>query len=212
MHVILVEPSEPGNVGAAARALKTMGLARLTLVRPQCDIADETAYWMAYGAQDVLQSARTVDRLHDAIAGCRFVAGMTSRPRHPSRQPHVSLMQFVTAARACSDDTAFVFGSERAGLPNDDLALCTHVVTIPHAVDYPSLNLSHAVMVACYEWLRHDAAAPQPAEPPARMEELERFLDEMGDADREFVRAMRGMLCARGITARDLRLLYQLIH
>jgi TrmH family RNA methyltransferase len=213
MRVILIEPSEPGNVGAAARALKTMGLTQLVLVRPQCDVACETAYWMAYGAQEILTTACIVDNPEDVIGDCRYVAAMTARPRHPSRQPHCSLEEFVTMARTYEHEAAFVFGSERAGLSGEDLARCTHVVTIPHGVDYPSLNLAHAVMVACYAWFRQgQQAVPEATDPPATVNELKRFLEAIGDADEEFLRALRGMLCARGVTARDLRLLYPLLR
>jgi tRNA/rRNA methyltransferase len=151
---ILVEPSHPGNVGAAARALKTMGFARLVLVAPRvADVKNEPeAIAMASGADDVLASAHVVDTLAEALVGVRWSVALTARMREygPPQMPPRALAEraheFVRHG-----DIALVFGNERTGLSNADVERCSALAHIPANPAYSSLNLAQAVQVLAYE-------------------------------------------------------------
>jgi tRNA (cytidine32/uridine32-2'-O)-methyltransferase len=152
IRIVLVGTQHPGNIGSAARAIKTMGLDRLVLVAPQRYPHNE-ADMMAAGADDVLASAVCVDTLTEAVADCRLVLGCTARSR---RVPLEELLPRIAAARACDmaldgGEVAVVFGRERTGLENEELQLCHAAVHIPANPDYSSLNLAAAVQVLSYE-------------------------------------------------------------
>lgn len=178
IRIILSHPSHPGNIGAAARAMKTMGLSRLTLVAPK-RFPDEEATARASGAGDVLAQAQVCSTLDEALTGVVLVAGMTARrrdlaaPFHWAREGAVALMEEV---RQGSGDVALLFGNETAGLTNDELARCHLGIMIPANPDYSSLNLGAAVQLMSYE-LRLAAALPAPppqgAGLPATMDEIE---------------------------------------
>ena len=151
LRVVLSRPRHPANIGASARAMKTMGVHRLDLVKPQ-RFPDAEADALASGAGDVLASARVHEKLGPALAGCVLVAGFTSRPRdlsHPARTLRDSALELVEAAREGA--VALVFGNETTGLSNAELSRCQRLVMIPASNDYASLNLAAAVQVACYE-------------------------------------------------------------
>jgi len=145
--------SHAGNVGAAARALKVMGFRDLVLVAPRWDdvlTRDETIA-MASGAVDVLQAARVVPTLAEALDGVTHVAATAMTPRDfgpPARAPRAHFASLAPEA----PDVAFVFGGERFGMSNDDVYRCHVCLTIPTAPDYGSLNLAQAVQVVAYEW------------------------------------------------------------
>lgn len=151
IRIVLVAPSHPGNIGAVARAMKTMGLAELCLVAPrQFPHADATA--MAAGADDLLAAARVCDDLDAALAGCRLVIGSSARPRSirwPTLDPRGAAAQLV--AERARGAVALLFGPERTGLSNEDLDRCHALVTIPTDPGYGSLNLAAAVQVLAYE-------------------------------------------------------------
>ncbi|MGQ0656510.1 MAG: RNA methyltransferase [Chromatiales bacterium] len=151
VRIVLVEPTHPGNIGAAARAMRTMGLARLALVRPsQFPCAQATA--MAAGADDLLVRARVCETLGEALAGCSLVVGTSARARRipwPVLDPRAAARQVVQAAAA--GEVAIVFGREHAGLSNEEVELCQAVVQIPSDPDFSSLNLAAAVQVMAYE-------------------------------------------------------------
>ena len=151
VRIVLVEPSHPGNIGGAARAMKTMGFGDLALVRPK-RFPDAQAEWRAAGATDVLRSARVFDSVDEAVADCALVAGTSARRRRIPL-PVDSAAEF--AARAASagpgGPLAVLFGREDSGLTNDELERCTRHVVIPAHPDYASLNLAMAVQVVCYE-------------------------------------------------------------
>jgi len=151
IRIVLVEPSHPGNIGAAARAMRAMGLKRLTLVAPgRFPHADATT--MAAGADQLLADARLADSLAEAVGDCTWVVGTSARDRRlpwPSVAPREAGRQAV--ANAASGAVAVVFGRERSGLRNDELDLCHAHVQIPAAPDYASLNLAAAVQVLTYE-------------------------------------------------------------
>ena len=151
VRIVLVETSHPGNIGAAARAMKTMGLDELVLVAPRdFPCADATA--RASGADDVLAQARVVDSLGDAIADCGFVAGASARLRKLA-WPVVDPRAGAEALHKHAGETkvAMVFGPEHSGLTNEDLGRCNQVVHIPANRAYSSLNVAMAVQVICYE-------------------------------------------------------------
>jgi tRNA/rRNA methyltransferase len=149
IRIVLCRPSHPGNIGAAARAMKTMGFADLRLVAPERFPAPE-AEWMATHAADVLAAARVHATLHEAIADCAAAFALSARPREWS--PQVLEVRTAAAQAAAIDaPVAFVFGSESAGLSNDELFACQFLVHIPATPGSSSLNLAQAVQIVCYE-------------------------------------------------------------
>ena len=152
VRVVLVKPSHPGNIGAAARALKTMGLSSLYLVQPK-SFPDAEATSRASGATDVLEQASVVDTLEEALQGVSMAAALTSRRRELSLPMQWSREAAGTlAVRARLDENvALVFGNETFGLSNEDLRLCQLPVMIPANPEYASLNLGAAVQLMCYE-------------------------------------------------------------
>lgn len=148
----MVETSHPGNIGAAARAMKTMCLQDLALVQPKI-FPDSVAFARASGAADILESARRFEDLPTAIADCQKVIGITARGRKISA-PVVTPNQLVRLMYDEMDgmQVAWVFGRERNGLSNEEIDLCDTICTIPSNDDYSSLNIAAAVQVLCYEW------------------------------------------------------------
>ncbi|MGQ0545966.1 MAG: RNA methyltransferase [Betaproteobacteria bacterium] len=166
IRIVLCRPSQPGNIGAAARAMKTMGLADLRLVAPERFPAPE-AEWMATNALDVLQKATVHSKLEEAISDCVAAFALSARPREWS--PRV--LDVRSAAKRAVDmpgDVAFVFGNEAAGLTNEEMFACQALVHIPASKEFSSLNLAQAVQVVAYE-LR---MCVDPAMPFARVEKL----------------------------------------
>lgn len=149
VRIVLVRTSHPGNIGAAARAMFTMGLTRLVLVAPQ-RFPDPQATALATGATGVLEAAQVVSTLAEALAGCTLVLGLSARPREFAGRV-LAMRDAARAAHACAGEVALVLGTEMSGLSNDELAQCTIVATIPANPDYASLNLAAAVQVAAYE-------------------------------------------------------------
>ncbi|MCY4277542.1 MAG: RNA methyltransferase [Gammaproteobacteria bacterium] len=151
IRIVLVEPSHPGNIGAAARAMKTMGLSKLVLVRPK-RFPDPQAEWRAAGARDVLERVSTTSNLREAISDATFVVGTTARARRMAwRQLSPRLAAPEILVKAEHGEVAVIFGREADGLSNDELDLCHLHVCIPASSAYGSLNLAMAVQVVCYE-------------------------------------------------------------
>lgn len=150
VRIVLVETSHPGNIGAAARAMKTMGLSQLVLVSPQ-KFPNEEATFRAAGADDLLANAIVVNKLADALAGCDWVIGASVRQRKLSRPT----LDPKACAQKIRDDiagnVAIVFGRESSGLTNEELSLCHDQVFIPTNPDFSSLNVASAVQVIAYE-------------------------------------------------------------
>ncbi|MEA3084492.1 MAG: tRNA/rRNA methyltransferase [Paraburkholderia sp.] len=151
---VLVEPSHPGNVGAAARALKTMGFSRLVLVSPRMPHvqSDPEAIAMSSGADDVLASAHVVPTLADALSGVHWSIALTARLREygpPQWTPRAAAG--VAREQAVHGEIALVFGNERTGLSNEDVERCSALAHIPANPAYSSLNLAQAVQVLAYE-------------------------------------------------------------
>jgi len=193
--IVLVGISHPGNIGSAARAMKTMGLVDLRLVAPERYPAAE-ATMLAAGADDVLETARVYPDVSSAVADCGLVVGTTSRARHlPWRvmEPREAAREVAVAAR--SSRVAILFGAERTGLSNEDLEQCHRLLSIPTGSTYASLNVAMAVQVVAYEVLlalRESAAdgAPNGLRLASALEmerfyaHLEQVLDEIGFHDR----------------------------
>lgn len=151
IRFILVSPAVAGNVGAAARALKTMGFRRLRVVGSELH-RDEKALWTAHGSREVLEAAETFDTLEEAIADRDFVIATTARRRglrHEYYPPEV-LVPMIREKEIAALRVAVVFGREESGLSNSELDLCDCISSIPLATPYPSLNLAQAVMLYAY--------------------------------------------------------------
>ena len=157
---MLCRPSHPGNIGAAARAMKTMGLADLRLVEPERYPAPE-ADWMATNAVDVLKGATLHASLEDSIRDCVAAFAMSARPREWSPQV-LDARSAAARAMALEGDVAFVFGNETAGLTNEEVFACQYLVHIPASAEFSSLNLAQAVQVMAYELFMAQAPEPEP--------------------------------------------------
>ncbi|HVK94105.1 MAG TPA: RNA methyltransferase [Noviherbaspirillum sp.] len=153
LRFVLVETSHPGNIGAVARAMKTMGFSQLVLVNPRfSDVLQQAdAIAFASGALDVLASAKMVGSIAEALDGCNFAAALSARFREFS--PPVMTPRGVAELLAADNNlnAALVFGSERYGLPNEIVEKCNALINIPTNTDYSSLNLAQAVQILAYE-------------------------------------------------------------
>lgn len=183
IRIVLVGTQHPGNIGSAARAMKTMGLSNLVLVAPK-RYPDTEATALAAGAADILEQAQVVSSVHEALAGCTYVIGTSSRERAVAL-PELSPRQAagLLVAKSAHSPVALLFGPERTGLENEELQLCHARVFIPCNPDYASLNLAAAVQVLSYE-IRlqrlEGEETPQVSvgreqEPPATFEQMERL-------------------------------------
>ncbi len=149
---ILYKPAVPGNIGAAARAMKTMGFSELRLVDPCNHLVDE-ALMMAHGSRDVLENARVYSDAESALSDLDFVVGTTAKNRN-ARVDYLTARELpglLDKKKETLHATGLLFGTEESGLPNTLLASCQAAVSIPMAAAYPSLNLGQAVMVMAYE-------------------------------------------------------------
>lgn len=154
IRIVLVETFHPGNIGAAARALKNMGLAQLWLVNPR-EFPSEEAESRAAGAKDLLQNARVVGSVEEAIADCQLVVGTSAR----ERSYDLPLQDLETAAaqiweEAQEGQIAILFGRETMGLNNREMLLCNRHLFIDANPDYPVLNVAQAIQLVCYELRR----------------------------------------------------------
>lgn len=151
---VLVETSHPGNVGSAARALKTMGFSDLRLINPKIKgvASHPDAIALASGAADVLKGSIESDSLASSVEGCSLVLGLTSRDREfgPPAIDWQAAKSLIGASTQSGGKVALLFGPERTGLDNEHLALCTHRVWLDANPDYPSLNLAQALMVCAF--------------------------------------------------------------
>lgn len=223
VRFVLVRTSHPGNIGAAARAIRTMGLKRLSLVAPH-KFPHAEALALAAGADEVLDKAAVAATLVEAVADCTLVLGCTARKRVVQLE-ELSPRQAAARALAASahGEVAIVFGNERTGLENDELMLCHAAVHIPSVEDFPSLNLAQAVQLLAYElrlaMLEQAPAAPADlSEPLANMDELEYFfghlaqtLDDIdfhkGRSPVTIMKRLRRMFLRTGLEQREVRIL-----
>lgn len=151
IRIVLCRTTHPGNIGAAARAMKTMGLSRLVLVRPE-HFPHADAGMFAAGASDLLDNALVCESLDEALAGTVLAIGATARHRDLAHE----VMECREACRrltaeAAASEVALVFGTERAGLTVSEVSRCQSIAVIPASWEYSSLNLAQAVQVFAYE-------------------------------------------------------------
>lgn len=151
IRIVLVQTQHPGNIGSTARAMRTMGFEELVLVRPE-RFPHPQARALASNALPVVESARVVGSLQEAIADCGWVVATSARPRHLGDEP-LTPWAFAEAAQARSKHAkvALVFGPERTGLSNEDLERCNAVIMVPTDPTYSSLNLAQAVQLMTWE-------------------------------------------------------------
>lgn len=178
VRIVLSRTSHPGNIGAAARAMKTMGLSRLYLIDP-ASFPDPVADARASGAADILEAARVVSTLDEALAGTILSGAVTARRRERSvpvrfaREAAPELAEY-----AAQGEVALVFGTETSGLTNEEVERCSFPVSIPANPAFSSLNLGAAVQILCYE-LRIATLAPaaqaEPLPDLANFEDIEGF-------------------------------------
>ena len=149
---ILVEPQYPENVGAAARAIKTMGFTDIRLVNP-CDYLSKEAQWLAHGSIDMLENAKTFSSLEEAVKDIDFVIATTSKKRKTNFNYHLpeNLSQIITEKGSSIKSVGVLFGREDLGLSNNDLKLADIISTVPIKCAYPSLNLAQSIMIYAYE-------------------------------------------------------------
>jgi tRNA (cytidine32/uridine32-2'-O)-methyltransferase len=224
IRFVLVRTSHPGIIGAAARAIRTMGYRQLVLVAPaQFPHVEATA--LAVGAADVLDTAVIVPDLVSAIGDCELVLGCTARRRAvqlPELTPRAAAARIAAAREA---QVAIVFGNERTGLENDELMRCHAAVHIPADPEFSSLNLAQAVQVLAYELRVASVAAPahEPADaderdPAATVEQLEHFfshlaqtLDDIdfhkGRSPRTIMKRLRRLFLRADLEQREVRIL-----
>ncbi|MDB5603006.1 MAG: Um32 methyltransferase [Xanthobacteraceae bacterium] len=182
--IILVEPQLGENIGATARAMANFGLSRLRLVKPRQGWPNPKAHVMAAGADRVLENAQLYDTVQEAVADCRYVIATTARA-HDQAKPVLSPEQAAAemAPRVQAGETVgIMFGRERNGLENDEVALADAIVTLPVNPAFASLNLAQAVLVVGYEWFKRvtDGALPfvkPERSPPAPKQQLLAFFE-----------------------------------
>lgn len=225
IRFVLARTSHPGNIGAAARAIRTMGFWRLVLVAPQ-RYPDPQVEAMAAGADDVLGHLVQAASLTDAISGCTRVYGLSARRRGvnlPELDPRTAVAEIAPLV-ADGREVALLFGNERSGLDNDELSVCQAMVRIPSVEDFSSLNLAQAVQVMAWELrmaMLGEVPAPPPDHdaPPATADQMERFFEHLfatlhaidfhkGRAAMTIEQRMRRLFHRAAPDARELRILH----
>ncbi len=230
LRIVLVGTQHPGNIGSAARAMKTMGLSALHLVEPE-RFPDQEANTLAAGADDLLAAAPVHADLVSALAGCHLVIGTSARRRHvplPELSPREAARALVEASSR--GPVALLFGRERTGLENEELQRCHASVSIPSDPGFSSLNLASAVQVLAYEIRlavldagggELPSGRPMPAaevEPPATADELERYFVHLDQALHEIdfhkgkppemvMARLRRLYLRAGLDAREVKIL-----
>jgi tRNA/rRNA methyltransferase len=224
--VILVEPAVPGNIGSAARAMKTMGLTDLVVVNGPKSFADhQQAIMLGHGAHDLLKRARAVASWDEATDGLHWLVGTTHRKRRAQFPQIVEARQAATKIAELSQKhrVGIMFGREEAGLSDTELRRCHDIVSVPQAAEYPSLNLSQAVMLFAYEiYLASLGEVPKPHYNLATVHEVEcvlkhlaESLDKVGfrphqsDPD-SFMRSLRRVLSRAPLEKRDCNVLHRI--
>lgn len=180
--IVLANPQMGENIGAAARAMLNCGVDTLRLVNPRDGWPNERAAAMSSGALEKMPPVTVHNSLADALADCHFVYATTARTRDMNK-PVMTAREAAVDSRLRAkggQKTAFVFGAERAGLSNDEVALAHTIVTIPVNPDFWSLNLAQCVLLCTYEWFQAEAPAnAQPDEAPATMQNLTALYDRL---------------------------------
>jgi tRNA/rRNA methyltransferase len=226
-RVVLVRTRIAANLGAAARAMRNFGLRDLVLVAPEADPADPRGRLLAAHAEEILDGARVVTGLGDAVADCAVVAATSARAgglfRRQTLGPPEAILPRLLPAIA-SAPVALVFGPEPSGLTNEEVARCHYLIHIPADEAHPALNLAQAVAICLYElrraWLAHagPAEAPDPPAPFAAQERmfahLRAALEEIhflyGDKADALMHAVRHLIGRAGPTAMEVNVLHGL--
>jgi tRNA (cytidine32/uridine32-2'-O)-methyltransferase len=227
IRFVLVRTSHPGNIGAAARAIRTMGFDRMVLVAPR-RYPDPGATAMAAGADDVLAQLAVVPGVPEAVADCAAVYGLSARRRGvalPELDPRTAAREIATKL-ARGDRVALLFGNEQSGLDNDELSVCHAMVRIPSADDFSSLNLAQAVQVMAWELRMATPEAlpmmtPLP-DAPATSKDLERYFAHLfetlhaidfhkGRSPMTIERRLRRLFLRAAPSARELRILHGIL-
>lgn len=157
---VLVAPAVPENIGAAARAIKTMGGNQLRLVNPKANHLSDPAKWLAHGSQDVLDETIVFERFSDAIADLDYTIATTAKRRSASFDYYTPTQakSFILNKGTSIKKLGIVFGCEESGLANEDIRLCDMVSYVPLAAPYPSINLAQSVMIYAYEFSEEKAS------------------------------------------------------
>jgi tRNA/rRNA methyltransferase len=225
--IILVRPQLAENIGAVARAMLNFGLTEMRLVAPRDGWPNEAARAMASGADAVLDRARLFDTTDAAIADLRLLLAATARPRDmekPVLTPGQAAAE-LHAALGRGEAAGILFGAERAGLDNEDVARAQAVIEVPANPAFASLNLAQAVLLLGYEWFRHGpgAARGENATPPATLAEFDNFFSRLTEAIDEagflkppekrpsMLRNIRNMLTRARFTEQELRTLHGIL-
>ncbi|HKR66518.1 MAG TPA: RNA methyltransferase [Thermoanaerobaculia bacterium] len=224
LRIILVEPLEAGNVGAAARAMKNFGFTDLWIVGGKTERVDDVSAWWAVGAIDVVENATRVDTLEEALADCHLSIATTAvRERHVHEQLTPSEVASLAMEHLGDEHRlAIVFGREKSGLTGREIALCQRTASIPTSPDFATMNLAMSVGVFCYELgkgLRPRASAPDPA-PHHLLQHLNAHarvlferIDYYGDKNPERICAELQAIASRaGLSTREASLLLSLVR
>jgi TrmH family RNA methyltransferase len=223
--VILVEPATAGNVGSAARAMKTMGLGELVVVNGVDFKTSPQATMMGHGAADVLAAGRAVATWAEATAGLHWLIGTTHRKRR-AQFPQVLTAREAAGKLAALSQThrvGLVFGREESGLTDAELRQCQEIASVPQAAEHPSLNLAQAVMIFAYEiFLASLGPVPKPRHNLATVHEIESVLQHLssslaqvgfrphqGDPE-SFLRSLRRVLSRAPLEQRDVNVLHRI--
>jgi TrmH family RNA methyltransferase len=220
IRIVLVEPKVPGNAGAAARAMKNMGLSRLVLVRPWFHGHPQSRY-MAHASEDVLERAEVFDTLAEAVADSVLVVGTTRRRRTSTPFLNPRKAASLIIEHTASGPVSILFGREDRGLLNDELKLCQLLVAIPSSKEQPSLNLSQAVMVMCYELFTAEhpgVSSPldlaSSEETGVMFEHLSQSLDTLGFRERNdgenYMKSLRRVFSRTQLERRDVAAVHKL--
>jgi tRNA/rRNA methyltransferase len=226
-RVVLVRTQFAGNLGSVARVMRNFGLSQLVLVAPEASRADRQALQLSTQGQDILDQARIVGDLDEALADCVLVAGTSARVGGPYRRQSHGLAEEILPRlfeASAGGPVALVFGPERDGLSNAEVARCHYLIHIPTDPVYPALNLAQSVAICLYElrraWLRQTEATV-PAEPPAPFAMQERMFESLrtaleevhflyGDKAGPLMHALRHLIGRAGPTAMEVDVLFGL--
>lgn len=216
-HIILVSPARPENIGAVARAMKTMGFSSLRIVNSEAHLLPQ-ARWVAHGATDILDNSCTFSTLAQAIKDIDFVVASTARHRsdyHYYCTPP-QLLTLLEEKKQWMNNVALVFGPENSGLSNEQLALTDLLTSVELAADYPSLNLAQSVMVYCYQLtsLVRSPATPFPSDHSQLRALRQRFHDLLIKLDVVNDKKLANWFVQRSsfLAQRDTAMLHRLLH
>lgn len=219
--IILVRPQMGENIGAAARAMLNFGLTDLRIVAPRDGWPNQAAIDMSAGALDIMPPVQVFETLADAVKDLHFLFATTARPRDMVKPVYTPAAAIEESFKKQNQKIGFVFGPERSGLENDDVALCHAILTMKTNPDFSSINIAASVMVICYEWLArqsdNEVSTPTNASFPVEHEKLEELLvrleielDKAGffrarDQKPTMVRNIRNLYTRIGLTDQEVR-------